>query len=150
MLGTLSQTAPLVGNLALFPAADAPYYRRGMWTSAGVSLGGLLIALTTITFLTLANRKRDKAAAQREAQSLRSEGNKLSPSVSAGGQAAGTGIDEEKASLAVGASGEAQRERLAAKRHLDMSVPEEKEEALRRYIDEGRRGEDSPYFRYVV
>lgn len=137
ILGTVSQTGPLVGQLALFPATDAPYYRRGMWTSAGISLGGVAIALTLITVLVLANRKRDLAAAKREAEFAEQQQS----------QPAGA-ADEEKTWS--GAASEAQRERLAAKVNLDTRDPLQREEALRRYIDCGQRGEDSPYFRYVI
>lgn len=130
VLGTISQTGPLLGTLGLFPAKESPYYRRGMWVSAGVTLGGIAILTTSVAFFAISNRRRDQAQARMEAEVSH---------VPQDGQ-------EEKASGSL----TSKREQLAAKVHLDKNDPAEREELLRRYIDVGRRGEDSPYFRYVI
>lgn len=123
ILGTVAQTGPLLGTLGLYPSSQAPYYRKGMWTSTGVLFGGVAIALLSISYFVINNRRRDAAALRREG--------------AAEGSGSELGADSKEGDL-------------AAKRQLDMEVPAERAEALRRHIDVSRRGEDSPYCESTV
>lgn len=130
ILGTVSQTAPLVGTLALYTSATAPYYKKGNFISLGVLVFGVFIASVATIYFYLSNRRRDREQRHEEELFTRS------------------GSGEEKM---VGASRvDQEKQALALKTKLDMKDPKEKEEALRRYIAVGRQGEDSPYFRYVI
>ncbi|CAO1620993.1 unnamed protein product [Parajaminaea phylloscopi] len=137
ILGVVSQTGPLLGTLGLFPAKEGPYYRRGMWVSLGVTCAGIGILSTAVTYFVLHNRKRDLAQEKWERE-VASAGLPTTSEAQ---------IAEEEKTMAVNASA---RRRLAAKVTLNKEDPVEREEILRRYIDVSRRGEDSPYFRYVI
>lgn len=126
LLGTISQTGPLLGTLDLFPASDKPYYKRGMEVSLGIIAGGIVIALVAIAYFVWQNKRRDRAQL-----------------AAAGAQGGGGGSEEDK--VEKGDSTDVTR-----LLKLDPSNQAHKEEELRRLIDVGRKGEDSQYFRYVL
>lgn len=68
-LGVIGQCGPFLG-VRLFPDADKPLYRKGMWTSTGILIGGAAISATASALLWMRNRRRDAAQAALE----RSEG----------------------------------------------------------------------------
>lgn len=134
ILGVVSQCGPLLGTLGLF-VEGAPYYKKGMWISLGILAAGVAITFISATFFTISNHRRDRAAYRREADHL---GDAPSP-------AAGTVGDKENADLSKRGTSELQHKVV-----LDKNVEEERVEALRRLIEVGRQGEDSPFFRFVV
>lgn len=134
VLGIISQTGPLLGTLGLFPSKEAPFYRKGMWVSFGVTCAGIVILSVAVSLFAVSNRSRDRAQFRRERE------------VTAGSVTSAE--TEEKVTGSI--SGPTSRGLLAAKVKLDGTDPGEREEMLRRYIDASRRGEDSPYFRYVI
>lgn len=122
LLGTISQTGPLLGTLDLFPAKDKPYYTRGMHISLGIIAAGIAIAILAIAYFAWQNRRRDQAQA--------------------------AAVKADRAEDGRGAAGD--EDDLTHRLKLDPNNPAHQEEALRRLIDVGRKGEDSPYFRYVL
>ncbi|CAO1622887.1 unnamed protein product [Sympodiomycopsis kandeliae] len=111
LLGTISQTGPLLGTLDLFPASEKPYYQRGMHVSIGLICGGIVIAIIAVTYFFWQNKKRDRL----QLQTVEEDGKGLAGVV-----------------------------------HLNKENPEHREEELKRLINVGRKGEDSPFFRYVI
>lgn len=59
IMNIIGQCGPLLGT-TLYPAGDAPYYRRGMWTCAGFMLFNGFLALSLRTLLIWENKKLDK------------------------------------------------------------------------------------------
>lgn len=59
MFGMAGQLGPILGT-RLFPAKQGPYYRHGMFISAGLLLGGSFIALITVLYLSRKNHKKDQ------------------------------------------------------------------------------------------
>ena len=68
MLATIGQCGPLLGT-NVFPASDAPYYRKGMWISASFCL---LITVLSVT-LSLALIRENRKIARAEAEAAASE-----------------------------------------------------------------------------
>lgn len=58
IFSTIGQVGPILGT-HLFPANQAPYYKKGMFVSAGMLLGGTLITSITLIFLWRYNHKKD-------------------------------------------------------------------------------------------
>jgi len=59
LLATGGQCGPVLGT-NIFPLADEPYYRKGMWISCGSCLLVVVGALVQMAILAAENRMRDK------------------------------------------------------------------------------------------
>jgi hypothetical protein len=59
MLNVVGQCGPLLGT-RIYPAADAPYYRVGMWTCAGFMLGVAGLSMVLRMLLVRENRRFDE------------------------------------------------------------------------------------------
>lgn len=59
ILATGGQCGPVLGT-NIFPKAEAPYYRKGMWVSCGACFLVFGLALVQMAVLVRANRKRDR------------------------------------------------------------------------------------------
>lgn len=62
MFGMVGQMGPILGT-RLFPAKEQPYYRRGMFVSAGMLMGAIVIASLALVYLSVKNRKKDREMA---------------------------------------------------------------------------------------
>lgn len=60
ILATIGQCGPLLGT-NVFPADEAPYYRKGMWISASFCLLVAFLSAMLSTILIWENRKMEKA-----------------------------------------------------------------------------------------
>ena len=58
IFATVGQVGPLLGT-RLFPAKEAPYYKRGMFVSAGMLLGASLVTAITLVALWRINHRKD-------------------------------------------------------------------------------------------
>jgi hypothetical protein len=58
ILATGGQCGPVLGT-NIFPTADKPYYRKGMWVSCGACLLVFFLACIQMVILWRANKKRD-------------------------------------------------------------------------------------------
>ncbi|KAI5360689.1 Putative major facilitator superfamily, MFS transporter superfamily [Septoria linicola] len=56
ILATIGQCGPLLGT-NIFPSADEPLYRRGLWVSAGMCLMVAVVAITLSLWIIWENRK---------------------------------------------------------------------------------------------
>lgn len=59
ILATVGQTGTMVAT-NIFPAHDAPYYRRGMWVSCGACLLTFIAATCQVVLLIRENKRRDR------------------------------------------------------------------------------------------
>ncbi|PWN18099.1 MFS general substrate transporter [Microstroma glucosiphilum] len=138
ILGVVSQCGPLLGTLGLF-VEGAPYYKKGMWISLGILAAGLAITLVSAVFFVVNNHRRDRAAYRREAEHL---GDATAPATGS--------VGDRETTTELRQTGTSRSSELQDKVVLDKNVEEERVEALRRTIEVGRQGEDSPFFRFVV
>lgn len=63
IFGTIGQCSPLLGT-RLFPETEKPYYRKGMYVSAGLLVAGFVIEVLAIAYFYSINRSKDKAFKQ--------------------------------------------------------------------------------------
>lgn len=70
IFSVVGQVGPILGT-RLFPSHEAPYYKRGMFVSGGLLLGGTLITALSLIVLWYVNRQKD-----REMDRLYQEGEK--------------------------------------------------------------------------
>lgn len=60
VLATIGQCGPLLGT-NVFPASEAPFYRKGMWISAGMCIFVGVMAILLSSILIAENKKLEKA-----------------------------------------------------------------------------------------
>lgn len=128
IFGTIGQCSPLLGT-RLFPATEKPYYRKGMYVSAGLLVAGFVIEFLAILYFYSINRAKDKAFKNRSSSSSSTkEGQE--------GQLTPSDQDDQRP--------------LRDHRTLDLNTEQGIQEQHLRYLDIAENREKSIYFRYSL
>ncbi|PWN33184.1 MFS general substrate transporter [Meira miltonrushii] len=120
IFGTIGQCSPLLGT-RLFPATEAPYYRKGMYVSAGLLVAGFVIEGLAIVYFYSINRAKDKAFKQ-SASSKEEQDGEVTPT----------------------------ERPLQYQFKIDTKTEEGRQEQHLRYLDIAENREKSIYFRYSL
>jgi MFS family permease len=122
IFGTIGQCSPLLGT-RLFPDSEKPYYRKGMYVSAGLLVAGFVIEALAIAYFYSINHAKDKVFKQ--FSSKENQDGDLTPT-------------------------ENQQRPLQYILKIDTKTEQGRQEQHLRYLDIAENRENSIYFRYSL